>query len=107
MTNKTENGGYVPDGAAGILQVDYIEELLQNAVLAMKCSRGSFYPDKNYGSLLKNSIKAPAEQYVLAFARQAVECLDGVYVKSAQMNNNIAVLTVLLNNEERQVSLEV
>jgi len=107
MTNKIENGDYVKTENSGVLQIDYIEEVLQNVWLAMCCERGRFYPDKDYGSHLKESLLFPKEQYILAFARQSAEDLDGVYIKSVDINEGSAVFTVLVNDDERRVSFEL
>lgn len=107
MTNKIENGEYVKNENSGVFQIDYIEEVLQNVWLAMRCERGGFYPDKNYGSHLKESLLLPKEQYILALARQSAEAIDGVYIKSVDINEDSAVFTVLVNNDERRVSFDI
>lgn len=101
MTEKIINGDYVKDGS-GLAEIQYIEELLQNAVIALQTPRGSFYPDKNYGSQLR-AVKEKSEALAACCARQALSGFDGVYIKSAKINDNGYEFTVLVNDQERQV----
>lgn len=104
MTEKITNGDYVKDGA-GLAEVQYIEELLQNAVIALQTLRGSFYPDKNFGSQLKNA-KNMSEALAVCYARQALSGFDGVHIKSAKINDNGYAFTLLVNDQERQVLIK-
>lgn len=81
------------------------EEILKNCIVAMKCPRGRFYPDKNFGSHILNSADKVLSDELLAYARQAVSEIDGVYVKSAQISSGNAVFTLLINDEQRQVNI--
>lgn len=105
MINRIENGDYVKSEDTGILLIEYIEAALQNVRSALECRRGEFYPDKNFGSKINAEKKAPYEKYALCYARQAVNDIDGVYIKSAEIKDGGAVFTVLINNEERQVAV--
>ena len=105
MTEKIINGDYVKNGD-GLAEVQYIEELLQNAVLALTAIRGAFYPDKNFGSRLKNAGEK-SEALAACYARQALSGFDGVYIKSAKINENGYEFAVLVNDEERQVLIKV
>lgn len=101
MTEKIVNGDYVK-GETGLEETEYIAEVLQNAAIALETLRGSFYPDKNYGSRLRKE-KILSEEYALCFARQALSGFDGVYIKSAKTNENGCEFTVVVNGQERQV----
>lgn len=104
MTEKIVNGDYVQDGA-GLAEVQYIEELLQNAVIALQTLRGSFYPDKNFGSQLRTA-EDVSEALAACYARQALSGFDGVYIKSAKMGGNGCEFTLLINDQERQVLIK-
>ena len=104
MTEKIVGGDYVKDGA-GLAEVQYIEELLQNAVIALQTPRGSFYPDKNFGSQLK-AAKDRNEALAACCARQALSGFDGIYIKSAEINDNGYTFTLLVNDQERQVLIK-
>lgn len=101
MTEKIINGDYVKNGS-GLEEIEHIAEVLQSAVIALETLRGSFYPDKNYGSRLKKE-KLLGKEYALCFARQALCGFDGVYVKSAKIKENGCEFTVAVNGKERQV----
>lgn len=79
---------------------DTIEETLKNAVRCLTVKRGRFYPDKNFGSKIKIS-QNNAE--ILAYARQSVDGLDGVFVKSAVKNNNSVTFILTVDGKERSV----
>lgn len=85
-------------------------EILQNALRAICCPRGRFYPDKNYGSKIKNSvtsITALSDKQLLDYARQAVSDIDGVTVKSVNVGSKNIKFTILVNNERGQVSINL
>lgn len=109
MTNKIFNGDYVAksDGT-GLETVDYIDELLQNIKINLTARRGSFYPNKDFGSLIRaEKLENPMEEYALAYARQSLDNLNGVFVKSALINGNILTINLEINNTERQVEIEL
>lgn len=84
-----------------------VSSVLSDCVMALVCPRGEFYPNKNYGShIIKNKNRIDPDK-LLCFARQAVIDIDGVYVKNAQLNDKSAVFTVMINDESRQVSIEI
>lgn len=110
MTLKIYDGDYVFDSAHSSFEiVDNIDELMQLILMHLTIRRGSFYPNKNYGSFLRaEELKEPKNEYALAFARQALDSLGGVYVKSAQANDDFVVLNILINNNvERQVRVKL
>lgn len=94
MTEKTVNG-------------DCIDVALKEIVMAFKTVRGNFYPDKNYGSRIKDATKLPIEFYVLCYARQALYDMNGVFIKSVSIKNNNYDFTVVVNDEERQVRITI
>lgn len=106
MTNIIVNGDYVKQNNS-LRQIEYIDELLQNAKLLLTASRGHFYPNKNFGSAIREISQEPKAEYALAYARQALDQLDGVCVKSAELNNARWCFTLDINGEERQVTVEL
>ncbi len=94
MTEKTVNG-------------DCIDVALKEIVMAFNTVRGNFYPDKDYGSHIKNATKLPVEFYVLCYARQALYDMNGIFIKSVSINNKNYDFVVIVNNEERQVRITV
>ena len=104
MTEKIVNGDYVKDGS-GLAEVQYIEELLQNAVIALQTLRGSFYPDKNFGAQLRNA-KDRSEAFAACCARQALSGFDGVHIKSVEISDTGYAFTLLVNDQERQVLIK-
>lgn len=44
---------------------------------------------------------------ILSFVRSAVSNLDGVYVKSLDFDDTVLKVNVLINDEERQVKIEL
>lgn len=81
-----------------------IENIVESCVTAMKCPRGKYYPDKNFGSHILEHADNGEEQ-LLAYARQAVSQIDAVYVKSVEMKGNDAIFTLLINDRQRQVTI--
>lgn len=100
MTYKISNGAYDIDDNGNMMGIDYIEQVLQNAVLMLSARRGKFYPDKNYGSLIskKDCIKS-----ILAYARQALYDLDGVIVENARLENDNIIFDISINGERRVI----
>lgn len=82
---------------------DVIEEALKNAVRCFTVRRGEFYADKNFGSKIRIE---QTEAEILAFARQSVAEVDGVFVKSASKNNDGVTFEVTVNGEERTVTAD-
>ncbi len=94
MTKKTFNG-------------DCIDVALKEIVMAFNTAKGSFYPDKNYGSRIKDATRLPIEFYVLCYARQALYGMNGVFVKSVSIKNKTYDFNVVVNEEERQVRITI
>ncbi len=86
---------------------DCINSLLEDCVTALICPRGEFYPNKNYGSRIKRAKDRFDAEKLLAFARQALSEFDGIYVKNAAVNNDSADFILMINNQERQVSISL
>ena len=86
---------------------EVLENALRSGVLALRYQRGRFYPDKDFGSLLYTVQSADSTALLLAYARQAVKELDGVFVKSVHTADGAAVFDITINNENRQVSIEL
>lgn len=108
MTELIENGDYVKcDDKTGLKKTQYTDELLQNIKILLTARRGKFYPNKNFGSHIREITGEPKAEYALNYARQAVSSIDGVYVKSAHIGSAEIVFTLEINDEERQVSVNI
>lgn len=81
------------------------DEILKNCIVAMKCPRGRFYPNKNFGSYILDEADKHFSDELLAYARQAVSEIDGVYVKSVDISGEKAVFTLIINDTQRQVNI--
>ncbi len=99
MTAEILNGDYVKH-AAGLKEIEHADELLQNILIALTVHRGNFYPDKNFGTHCFGSA-----DYAFAYAGQALNGLNGVYIKSVKENKNGFDFTVIINHCERRVSV--
>lgn len=84
-----------------------INSIMQDCVTAIICPRGKYYPNKNYGSHIFECNGSTPCQELLAYARQAVSDISGVYVKGVSVDKDAAVFTLLINNEQRQVSINL
>ena len=102
MTAKLIDGDYVKNGGS-LEETEHMEELLQGLALAFAAERGCFYPNKDFGSDLSGA--AGDLLYAAGRASQAVSGTDGVYVKSAEYSGGQYIITVVINNEERQVAV--
>ena len=86
------------------VDTDYINGLLEAAVLCLTTVRGKFYPDKDFGSKISYGLSEPE---ILSQARASLEALDVVYVKSVgKTENGIVVYNLAINDYERQVELK-
>ncbi|MDD6728280.1 MAG: hypothetical protein PUE08_03555 [Eubacteriales bacterium] len=85
-------------------ECDEISKLLSDCLYSLYCPRGKFYPKKDYGSLIR-LCQSENEMYLLAYARQALSAFDGVYVKSVAVEKGNFVFTLLINEQERTVTL--
>lgn len=81
------------------------EDILKCCLTALKCPRGKFYPDKNFGSHILSSVSNAETDKLLSYARQALSEIDGVFVKSVEINSNNAVFTIFINDVQRQVTI--
>ncbi|MGN0527867.1 MAG: hypothetical protein ACI4IE_01945 [Eubacterium sp.] len=107
MTEKLVNGDYVKSSEkSGLEKTEFIDEIVQSVILILTAHRGKFYPDKNYGSLLSDIICAPQDEYALCYARQALDSIDGVFVKKAQTVQDRYIFDLIINDEERQVEIK-
>ncbi|MBQ7202855.1 MAG: hypothetical protein IJS03_02425 [Eubacterium sp.] len=109
MADKLTNGDYtIVSGEKALEQIDYINELLQNAFVLLKAKRGRFYPNKDFGSLIYSLDTGNPEKYIEAFAQQALDKLDGVFVKSAVVDSQSGAILInlLINDTQGQVIIE-
>lgn len=84
-----------------------IESVLNDFIMAYKCPRGKFYPDKEYGREMSEDAFNRKDR-LLASARQAAEVLDGVYIKKIDLKEGCAAeIYVLINGCERRVNVSL
>lgn len=108
MADKIENGDYsLVDDGRGLKQIEHFDEMLQNVAVTLNVRRGRFYPNKDFGCNVINSSKQPVLEYALNYARQAVDSIDGVYIKGAEFENDNICFTVLINGREGQVRIGI
>lgn len=108
MTELIENGDYVRcNDKSDLKKTEYIDGLLQDIKLILTAERGKFYPNKNFGSHIRAAAGEPVAEYAVVYARQAVSSIDGVYIKSADVIGDKIIFTLTVNNEERQVSVNI
>ena len=107
MSLRLTGGEYALDNVGNTVSIEYIEELLQCALLASRTGRGRFYPDKNFGSRISDISKEPFEEYAAAYIRQALDRLDGVFVRKVIKENDELKVQLLINNSEEEVIFEI
>lgn len=83
---------------------DEIEKLMLDCLCVLYCPKTKFYPNKDYGSMIR-FCRANTEEYLLAYARQGLSYFDGVYVKSVVKEQSQIKFNLLINDEERTVTL--
>lgn len=83
---------------------DEIEKLQSDCLCALYCPRKRFYPKKDYGSQIR-CYRDLSEKYILAYARQGLSDFDGVYVKSVKKEQSYIAFNLLINDEERTVTM--
>lgn len=81
-----------------------IEQIIKDCIGTISCPLGKFYPNKNYGGRLNGERELGR---LLAAARLAVAEMDGVYIKNGRIDDNTLLLSVLINNKERTVSINL
>ncbi|MCM1114355.1 MAG: hypothetical protein NC397_02540 [Clostridium sp.] len=81
-----------------------VNTVIHDAVMAVKCPAGEFYPNKNYGSKICSGDEL---NKILAAARQAVCRIDGVIIKSAAGLDDGVELTISVNDAERKVRISL
>lgn len=107
MADKLVNGDYAfISGTKKLQQCDYIDELTQGVQLLLTAGRGRFYPDKDFGIRVLFASDVPESFYLQSYAQQAVDTLDGVYVKSGVKITNSKRFNVIINDTERTVSIK-
>lgn len=88
--------------------VEHIDELLRSVKHMLYARQGKFYPNKDFGSLLRLAeYKEPMLDYALSYARQAVDKIDGAYVKGVAVEGSALVFDILINDEEGRVTIEL
>ena len=83
---------------------EQIIDIMNACKMAIYCKKVNFYPDKYFGSQIRLSKNI---NEILSFVRSAVSNLDGVYVKSLDFDDTVLKVNVLINDEERQVKIEL
>lgn len=107
MSYKISGGEYALDSGGRLIKSEYTDSLAQSALLALITQRRRFYPDKSYGSYIHGEGREPLEEYILAFARQALGSFDGVFAKSAQKDGQEIKITLIINGSEKEVILPI
>ena len=107
MASKLIDGDYRRDESGNAVTVEYIDELLQNAFITLSTRRGRFYPDKNFGSRIKENTALPTDEYIFTYAVQALDGIDGVTVKAAASENGEAVIRLTVNGSEKEVKVQL
>ena len=80
------------------------DTVAENCIMALICPLGKFYPNKNFG----NSITYGNDRgRLLASARQAVRGIDGVYIKSAKISDDVIEFTLLISDRVRSVKINL
>lgn len=87
-----------------ISQLEDTESVLKRCVMAIKCPLKRFYPNKNFGNLIKSSTDIGE---LLASARYAVRDIDGVYIKSAKAVDDNIQFEIMINDEARVVNINI
>ncbi|MBQ9517426.1 MAG: hypothetical protein IJR60_05060 [Eubacterium sp.] len=107
MAYKLVDGDYViAPGHTAPTECDYIDELAQNAMVVLGTKRSKFYPNKDFGSYIYITDMQPLLAYLDAAARQAVDPLDGVYIKSVSRSGQDTVIVLTANDTERTVIIK-
>ncbi len=106
MNTAVLNSDFTGYGAPPV-KTEQTEALLQNIACAFFTERGKFYPDKDFGSRLREAVISGDCALAAACAAQSLYGIDGVYVKSAEPENGEYKITVGINDEERQVTVRI
>lgn len=83
------------------------DTVLADCITALICPIGEFYPNKNYGSRIKYIMQNTNEKEMLCYARQALNSMDGVYVKNAKIQDKSILFSIMINDEERQAIIAI
>ena len=86
------------------IEIEGLIRALKNAFIVLTAERGKFYPNKSFGSRLQ-TVKEPAAAYALAYAREALDGMDGVYALKAEPMGRVIQVTLLVNNEKGMVNI--
>ena len=84
-----------------------INSILTDCTAALVCPRGEFYPDKDYGSRIRKEIQEIDLQTLLSYSRQALSDMDGIFVISAEKDDERIIFNISINDDERQVFVPV
>jgi len=79
MTYKLTDGDYVRT-TDGLETCDNLDEIRQNVYMVLYAERGKFYPNKEFGSQIRQNTQLPRTPYARAYAMQALDGMDGVFV---------------------------
>lgn len=108
MTNRIVDGDYIKTHLDRLETIDNEQELIQTAGQILYARRGSFYPNKDFGSMIRlGELKKPELEYALSYARQALDTLDGVYVKSVNSESDGLVFDLMINETEGRVEVKL
>ena len=96
----------LPDREEFFIETEPFMRCLVNARQLFRTVRGSFYPDKNFGSRMA-MLPTPVTAYALAYAAQALADSDGVDVTDAVQQGDTVTLTLRINGEEGRVNYRI
>lgn len=82
-----------------------IDDVLALCKSAIFCNLVSFYPDKDFGSRVRQAMND--KKLLLSYTREALRNIDSVYVKQADLIGEMLEITLTVNEEERQVSVPI
>lgn len=108
MTNRIVDGDYVKTHLGKLETIDNEQELIQTAGQILYTRRGSFYPNKDFGSMIRlGELKKPELEYALSYARHALDELDGVYVKGVSIESDGLAFDLMINETEGRVKIKL
>lgn len=83
---------------------DEYDYVFKDIISVFSADYKRFYPDFEFGTLL---YKNGTNEFLLCCANQGAACIDGVFVKSIIVNDNLLIVNVYINEAERQVCLKL
>lgn len=105
--NKINAGDYIFENGKAVTAIQK-EQIVQNIKTELCCGLGKFYPDKNFGSTVKNAMANNLqEENVICAVKNCLSKYKNIYVKSAYINSNEIELNLIINNNDERVVIYV